>query len=228
MCGQVPSRLGDAAGRHIPRGSLQGHPDVKVGRGETGFLRSSTRPGVTPKPCSRIPLLSPGAVGAACTVGCLGGGSWGCGPAEGPDRALRPPAWLPGTVSTELHPGRGARAGGRGRLPQRLQEQGGALRSYQRPARAQGECRGWAPRHPGPDAAGRTPGPRSQPATPWAPRHSCSHMSLDPLLPTPAPMALPLPGPDAESLRTDVWEHQNRALRGGLVPRGLAPAFPQA
>ena len=77
----------------------------------------------------------------------------------------------------------------------------------------------------GPDGAGRTPGPRSQPATPWAPLHSCSHLNLDPLLPTPAPMALRLPGPDAESLRTDVQEHQNRAFRGGLVARGLARAF---
>lgn len=120
-----------------------------------------------------------------------------------------------------------------------------ASRNWEVPCAAKGGQRGLnvsagagPPDTRGPDATRRAPGPRSQPATPWAPLHSCSHMSLDPLLPTFDPMALSLPGPDAESLRTLMCRNirrepskkkkKNRALRGGLVARGLAPAFPQA
>ncbi|KAM8932534.1 uncharacterized protein AAEQ78_019130 [Lycaon pictus] len=77
----------------IPDGH-NGFSGVKPGKTEQSCLNPGGQganrvpevlypPRVTPKPCSRIPLLSPGAVGATCTVGCLGGGSWGCGPAKG-------------------------------------------------------------------------------------------------------------------------------------------------
>ena len=145
-----------------------------------------------------------------------------------PDRALRPPAGLPGTVFTR-------------RSTQDMGQEGEeevvcptALRNWELPCTANRGQRGlqvsagagaiW---HPGLWCGRKTPGPRSQPATPLgSPLDTCSHMSWIPLLPRLAPMALTLPGPDAESLCTDLEEYQNRAFRGWLVAQWFSACLP--
>ncbi|XP_038318640.1 uncharacterized protein LOC102151680 [Canis lupus familiaris] len=120
---QSPTELGTPVTRHP-------HP-VQPQLGLT-WLETSATGGCSLAAGPRLGALAPrNPRGAACSYAVGSGSSIGPKGVQGGDQE----------APSELHPGRGARAGGRGRLPHRLQEQGGALRSYQRPARAQG-CRG--------------------------------------------------------------------------------------
>ena len=81
-------------------------------------------------------------VGAACILGCGVSASESPGSEDQqslPDRPLRPPTWLPGTVFTELHTGDRAGAERWDPMPNLLEGQEGFPYCPQSPVQAQGE-----------------------------------------------------------------------------------------
>lgn len=123
------------------------------------------------------------------------------------DRALRPPACLPGTVFTEPHTRDGA--GAERREPLLYFPEGREEAACHHPfaALVQGECRYQG--DPTPRAQRQRKGSQGTEATLLLPvgslGDSCSQMNLEPhLLPQHALMARPLPLPDAKSLSADL------------------------
>ena len=120
-----------------------------------------TRARVNPRPSSCVTFLS--MRGAACILGCGVSARESPGSEDQqrqPDRPLRPPAWLPGTVFTELHTGDRAGAEQWDPLPHLLEGQEGVPYCQQSPAPAQGEWGARGTQHPGHRCG--TKGPRSQ------------------------------------------------------------------
>lgn len=175
--------------------------------------------------------------GAACILGCGVSARESPGSEDQqrqPDRPLRPPAWLPGTVFTELHTGDRAGAERWDPLPHLLQGQEGVPYCQQSAAPARGEWR--CRRDPAPRAPMRHKGTQIPETSLRAPRgsllDSCSHVNLDRhLLPKPALRALPRPGPHAQSLPTYLYEYQKSDLKPPLIPCsrswGVGRLFPK-
>ena len=178
-----------------------------MGRVQTGLLRSSYPPSKSPPEALQpIPLLSLGEGGAACAVVCLDGGRWGCGPAEAAGPGAEASCLAAGHCLHRAPPGTGGASGRKGCSAPPPRGTGKCPAQLTEASAGSNECRGRGrPDTRVRDAARRAPGPRSQPATPLgSPLHSCSHMSLHSPAPHTCPRALPLPGPDAESLCTEV------------------------
>lgn len=111
--------------------------------------------------------------GAACILGCGVSARESPGSEDQqrqPDRPLRPPAWLPGTVFTELHTGDRAGAERWDPLPHLLQGQEGVPYCQQSAAPARGEWR--CRRDPAPRAPMRHKGTQIPETSLRAPRGS--------------------------------------------------------
>lgn len=120
-----------------------------VGRVHRGFLRCLLAVPEHIQGPETGPRFSPG--GGVCHLGCGVSGMERPG-SEGqqrpPDRALRPPAWLPGTVFTECSRGHGAGGERVDPLLSFLEGQE-AAHGQQSLVLAQGECRCWGDPTPG-------------------------------------------------------------------------------